>query len=84
MKKSEVNQFLKEFKTKKKIFQILFRDDRGKNLQTLAELEISPLQREQTLDTLVYQDYSEGPIPDNLYHIADLWVFGKTIKNKEV
>lgn len=29
-------------------------------------------------------DYSEGPIPEKLYGGADMWVFGKTVKNREV
>ena len=84
MTKKKVNQFLKEFKTKKKIFQILFRDDRGKNLRTLTALEITPHQREETLDNLVYQDYAEGPKKDNFNQISDLWVFGKNVKDKEI
>lgn len=82
--KSEVQQFLREFKTKKKIFQIVFRDDREKNVNTLAALEIMPKQRGETLDELVWKDYSEGPIEDAMNRIADLWVFGKTIKNREI
>ena len=40
--KDEVQQFLNQLKEKIKVFGIIFRDDRGKNLQTLAELEITP------------------------------------------
>ena len=40
--KEVVEAFLKEFHQKLKIFSIIFRDDRGKNAQTLAELEITP------------------------------------------
>ena len=32
----EVTAFLKDFKTKMEIWDILFRDERGKNAQTLA------------------------------------------------
>lgn len=38
----EVEKYLKELKVKMKVFGILFLDDRGKNQQTLYELEISP------------------------------------------
>jgi hypothetical protein len=38
--KQEVQQYLKELKVKMEIFGILFLDDRGKNQQTLHDLEI--------------------------------------------
>ena len=38
--KEQVEAFLKRLKEKIKVFDIVFRDDRGKNLQTLATLEI--------------------------------------------
>lgn len=40
--KEEVQAFLSQFHEKMKIFGILFRDDRGKNQNTLEELEIVP------------------------------------------
>ena len=40
--KEEVEAFLKQFHQKLKVFNIIFRDDRGKNAQTLADLEITP------------------------------------------
>ena len=39
--KEQVEAFLKRLKEKIKVFDIVFRDDRGKNLQTLATLEIA-------------------------------------------
>jgi len=39
--KREVERFLNELKVKIEIFSILFFDDRGKNAQTLHDLEIS-------------------------------------------
>jgi hypothetical protein len=38
----EVGNFLENFKEKMKIWDVLFRDDRGKNTQTLVELELRP------------------------------------------
>ena len=35
--KNDVEKFLNQFHEKLKIYDIVFRDDRGKNLQTLAE-----------------------------------------------
>jgi hypothetical protein len=45
--KQEVQQYLKELKVKMEIFGILFLDDRGKNQQTLHDLEISPAKRKE-------------------------------------
>lgn len=82
--KSAVEHFLKEFKLKMKIWSVLFRDDRGKNFQALSKLEIRPIEREKILQSLMITDYSEGPLEEKLYGGADMWVFGKQIKNHEV
>jgi len=79
-----VEIFLKEFHQKLKIFEIRFRDDRGKNLQTLLNLEISPAFRRSVIESLRVEEYAEGPITDRLHHGAPLWVFGRIIKQKEV
>jgi len=81
---SEVGAFLKGFKEKMKIWDMLFRDDRGKNLQALIELEITPSERKKVLEQIEIKDYSEGPLIDSLYGGAEMWVFGKTAKKKEV
>jgi hypothetical protein len=80
----EVDSYLKDFKQKMRIWDIVFRDDRGKNFQTLIDLEITPNSRKEILDFLLPVDFSEGPIEDVLYGSTDLWVFGKTIKKKEI
>lgn len=80
----EISEFLKEFKVKLGIWGVLYRDDRGKNSQALAELEITASFREQILKDLEVHDYSEGPIEEKLYRGASMWVFGKLIKEKEV
>jgi hypothetical protein len=82
--KKEVSIFLKDFKEKMKIWDVLFRDDRGKNAQALIELELRPVERRQILENLDVQDYSEGPKEEALYGGSDMWVFGKTIKQQEV
>lgn len=79
----EIDQFLKEFKVKMKIWDILFLN-RAKNLQTLAELEITPGYRKNILEELESTDYSEGPLLDNMMNDSDMWVFGKKIKRQEV
>tara|TARA_R110000850_G_C9990883_1_gene467015 strand:- start:6833 stop:7180 length:348 start_codon:yes stop_codon:yes gene_type:complete len=81
---TEVASFLKDFKFKMKIWDVLFRDDRGKNAQTLSELELRPIERKTILETLETKDYSEGPLEELLYKGPDMWVFGKTVKNREV
>lgn len=82
--KEEVEVFLKLFHQKLKIFQIIFRDDRGKNAQTLAELEITSKYRETIIKEIKVEDYSQGPIIDTLNRLGDMWIFGKDIKGKEV
>jgi len=79
-----VAAFLKDFKEKMKFWDVLFRDDRGKNVQALIDLELRPIDRKAILETLETKDFSEGPLEEKLYGGADMWVFGKTIKKKEV
>ncbi len=81
---TETGAFLKDFKEKMKFRDVLFRDDRGKNAKALLELELRPMDRKAILEALEVRDYSEGPNKDQLYGGSDLWVFGKTVKKKEV
>lgn len=80
----EIKAFLQDFHIKMDIWGIVVRDDRGKNAQTLLDLEITKDQRNKVLKTLVVEDYSEGPLPEKLYGGADMWVFGKIVKGKEI
>lgn len=80
----EVTSFLRNFKEKMKFWDVLFRDDRNKNAQALIDLELRPIDRITVLETLDIKDYSEGPLTETLYRGADMWVFGKTVKKKEV
>lgn len=75
--KEEVIRFLQQFHEKLNIFDIIFRDDRGKNTQTLAELEISPRYRLEVIKTIRVEDYSEGPMLNTLNNCGDLCYFGK-------
>ena len=79
-----VAAFLKDFKEKMKFWDVLFRDDRGKNTQALVDLELRPFERKTILEALEIKDYSEGPKEEKYYRGADMWVFGKTIKKREV
>jgi len=82
--KTEVEAFLKDFKEKIKFWDVLFRDDRGKNAQALVDLELRPIERKAILEALEAKDYSEGPLAEKLYGGADMWVFGRLVKKKEV
>jgi len=79
-----VLSFLQDFKTKMSIWGVIFRDDRGKNIQCLLELDITPLYRNEILKGLELEDYSEGPLKEKLYGGAEMWVFGKTVKRQEI
>ena len=80
----EVKAFLADFKIKMKMWGILIRDDRSKNTQALIDLEITRKDRNEILQALQIKDYSEGPLNEALYNGADMWVFGKMIKEREV
>ena len=82
--KQEVEKYLKELKTKMKIFGILFLDERGKNSQALHDLEISLGKRKEIISTLQAEDYLEGPTEEKMRGILPMWVFGKEIKQNEV
>ena len=82
--KQEVETYLKELKVKMEIFGMLFLDDRGKNQQTLHDLEISPAKRMEIISSLKVEDYSQGPLAEKMRGILPMWVFGKQVKKKEV
>ena len=79
-----VEQFLVSFHQKAKVFGMIFRDDRGKNMQTLLDLEITPKYREKIIMQLQSSDYVDGPVEATLNNLSPMWVFGKEIKGKEV
>lgn len=82
--REDVNSFLNEFKMKMDIWDIIFLDTRPKNLQTLADLEITSFKRKAIVKELTVQDFSEGPIDEVIFMGTQMWVFGKEIKNKEI
>jgi len=79
----EVEDFLRQFRVKMKIWDILFLS-REKNIQTLTDLEITSAQRKKIIEDLEYKDYSEGPLEDKMMGGASMWVFGKIIKKREI
>jgi hypothetical protein len=73
--KQEVEKFLRELKAKMDVFGILFLDERGKNQQTLHDLEISPSKRLEIITSLTVLDYSEGPLDEKMRGILPMWIF---------
>jgi hypothetical protein len=82
--KQEVENFLKEFKEKMEIWDVLFRSDRDSNIQALADLDIRPIDRKRILKNLKSTDYSEGPLEEKLHGGNNMWVFGKDINKQQV
>lgn len=84
--REEVQSFINDFNIKLDIWDVLIRTDRtnARNMTTILDLEFSITQVKEELRKLSVEEYSEGPLPDTLYHISDMWVFGKMIKNREV
>ena len=81
----EVEGFLRKLKGKIQVFDIIYLDQRPKNSQTLADLEITGKERDQHIQNLQIQDYSEGPLPEDFYNgDSEMWVFGKRISEQEV
>ena len=62
--REDVQSFLEQFHAKMKIFGIIYRDDRGKNIKTLEELEIVPSYRKIVIESLSVDDYVEGPVAE--------------------
>jgi hypothetical protein len=81
-----VQQFLKDFIFKLDFWGVLIRLDRTnpKNTHTLLALELKHADIKKILRELKPEGYSQGPLPDKLYHNSDMWVFGKIIKKQEV
>ena len=84
LSKEEVQRFLDQFHAKMKVFGIIYRDDRGKNKQTLEELEIVPIYRKVVIESLSTEDYVQGPVIDELNRLGEMWVFGKDVKGREI
>lgn len=82
--RGEVERFLGQFKIKLEVFDILFLDGREKNSQALLDLGISRLERLEVVKSIRTNDYSEGPIVDDLNNFREMWVFGKDVNGCEV
>ncbi len=82
--KQEVEQFLKELKEKIRFFEISFRP-RDKNLQALADLDITAIKRLEYIMNLKVEDYYAGPKNDTYDRtLPDYYEFGIQVKGVEV
>ncbi|GBF19402.1 MULTISPECIES: type II toxin-antitoxin system MqsR family toxin [Flavobacteriaceae] len=82
--KQQVKDFLREFKEKMKIWEVIFLDGREKNTQTLADLELMPVERKKVLEKLELEDYCEGPLEESQFIGSEMWVFGRRLKGEEI
>lgn len=80
---NDVEQFLKKFKVKLKIFNVVY-IGREKNAQTLLEMELVPATRTEILKNLKAEDYCEGPLDQTIHGAGNMWVFGKEIKRNQI
>ena len=82
--KREVGRFLEDLKEKIRFFEIRFRP-RDKNLQALADLDITATKRLEYIMNLRVEDYYAGPKNDT-YDMAlpDYFEFGIQVKGVEV
>lgn len=53
---ASLSSFLKDFKEKMGFWDVLFRDERGKNAQALVDLELRPIERKAILEALEAKD----------------------------
>lgn len=80
----DIKSFLEEFLIKADHFGIFYVDSKPNNIDTLAELEITPDEREKYVKSLKPEDYCKGPLTNDYPNQNDVWVFGKMIKTKEI
>lgn len=81
---NRVETFLTTFKYKCKYYGVIVMFRRSKNIQTLLDLDINRGEVASILQEIKCEDYSEGPLENNMPMCPDLWVFGKIIKQREV
>ena len=76
--------FLSQFKVKLDIWGIFFLDNREKNKLTMAQMNFRQLDRLNVVKSIEVEDYSEGPIRDQLNGFGEMWVFGKDVDGQEI
>ena len=63
---AEVQKFLNDFHQKVKVFDILFLEEREKNMTSLKQLDSTREERLEVVNSIEVTDYSEGPIKNML------------------
>jgi hypothetical protein len=83
--KEDVERFLNDLHGKMIGFEIRYRP-RAKNLQSLADLDITPNERKQIIAGLIYKDCFSGPNGDTymIPPMPDYYEFGKEVKGHTV
>jgi hypothetical protein len=83
--RSQVQAFIKRLRAKAAVFQIIYLDKRPKNVETLAQLDIIPNERDQIIQNLTAQDYYKGPRHEEFYGgDSEMWEFGKFVNGEEI
>jgi len=82
--RSEVLDFLNQFKGCVELGLFHIRDDRPKNIQALIDIGITPAQRRKVLFGLVPEDYVAGPKPDDTNDTREIWESGKLVEDTNV
>lgn len=80
----EVEHYLREFKTKLSVFNVVFLDRDKNSTKTLLKLGISGDNRLACLHELEPTDYVQGPLPNQQPTEPPLWVFGRTVRRREI
>lgn len=79
-----IRGFLKDFKGSMAENKYEVKGNHKKNLDTLIQLGITTLQRDDIIRQLIVEDYCSGPSEDEYKPKDSLWVFGKVIEENEI
>jgi len=81
---TEIQAFLRDFKFKLDFRGKILFISRPKNYNTIKELELSVLGVKEELKRIEVADYSQGPLEEVVFQGMPMWVFGRSIKSREV
>lgn len=79
-----MESYLQAFQTKLSVFSVVFLDRDKNSTKTLLKLGISGDNRLACLRELEPTDYVQGPTANQQPTEAPLWVFGRTIRRREI
>jgi hypothetical protein len=80
----EVQAFLKDFHAKYRQHDIVFMEEKMNNTNVLLSLDIAALEKREIIESVLPIDYSAGPLNDQHFGNASIWVFGKFSKQQEL